>query len=158
MEVYSPPYLFTTDATGRTIPAPRPGITAVPAGVGYDAPFTVSRPDAARIAQVVLVRPGSATHAFDFEQRPVELRFTAGSGALTVTSPPGSGIAPPGHYMLFLIDRNGVPHPAAPTRSPPRRPAVGDHADAEAPDAHCHRPGRAGSGGAASVSVVVQNP
>ncbi len=109
MEIYSPPYLFTTDASGRTIPAPRPGIAAAPARVGYNTSFTVSTPDAARIAQAVLVRPGSATHAFDFEQRLVELRFTAGSGALTVTSPPGSSIAPPGYYMLFLIDRSGVP-------------------------------------------------
>ena len=62
-------------------PALRPSITgATPETVNYDSPFAVQTPDAADIASVVLVRPGTPTHAFDMEQRLVGLSFTAGSG------------------------------------------------------------------------------
>src|SRR5437867_1878648 len=61
----------------------------------------------------VLVRPGSATHAFDFDQRLLNLTFTAGTGVLNVTSPLNSNVAPPGDYMLFLVNRSGVPSVAA---------------------------------------------
>jgi hypothetical protein len=58
----------------------------------------------------VLVRPGSSTHAFDFEQRLVGLSFNvSNSTTLTATAPPNGSIAPPGYYMLFLINQAGVP-------------------------------------------------
>src|SRR5207342_1593270 len=34
------------------------------------------------------------------------------SGTLTLTSPPNGNIAPPGYYMLFLLDSAGVPSKA----------------------------------------------
>ncbi len=106
LEIYSPAYLFNTDNT----PAVRPAITAVtPGAVGYGATFQVTTPDAAQIASVVLVRPGAATHAFDMEQRLVGLSYTAGSGVLTVTAPPNGNIAPPGYYMLFVLNAAGTP-------------------------------------------------
>jgi uncharacterized membrane protein len=43
------------------------------------------------------------------DQREVGLSFTAGTGSLTVTAPPNSNIAPPGYYMLFLLNSSGVP-------------------------------------------------
>jgi uncharacterized membrane protein len=43
------------------------------------------------------------------DQREVEVSFTAGGGALTATAPPNSNIAPPGYYMLFLLNNAGVP-------------------------------------------------
>ncbi|HEY7516666.1 MAG TPA: Calx-beta domain-containing protein [Methylomirabilota bacterium] len=104
MEIYKPPYLFTS--TGA--PAPRPSISSSPSVAGYKASFSIGTPQAAGITQVVLVRPGSATHAFDMEQRLVELSFTKGSGALTATMPPNAMIAPPGYYLLFVL-QNGVP-------------------------------------------------
>jgi len=59
---------------------------------------------------VVLVRPGATTHAFDMEQRLIGLSFQKGAGkSLKVTAPPNSFVAPPGYYMLFLINRAGVP-------------------------------------------------
>ena len=66
-------------------------------------------PDAANIASVVLVRPGAPTHAFDMDQRLVGLSFTVGSGVLNVTAPPNGNIAPPGYYMLFMLNAAGVP-------------------------------------------------
>jgi len=106
LEVYSPAYLF--DANGA--PASRPTVTDVtPGTVGYGATFQVQTPNAAQIAPIVLVRPGAATHAFDMEQRLVGLSYTVGNGVLNVTAPPNGNIAPPGYYMLFVLDTAGVP-------------------------------------------------
>ncbi|HET9252989.1 MAG TPA: galactose oxidase-like domain-containing protein [Candidatus Eisenbacteria bacterium] len=99
-EIYSPPYLFR---------GPRPTITSAPAVVDYGSSFTVTTPDAGRAAKVTLLRPGSVTHAFNFGQVFVPLSFQAGGGALTVQGPPNRNIAPPGPYMLFVVDTAGVP-------------------------------------------------
>src|SRR5437763_3358559 len=110
MEIYSPAYLFTTDAEGRVVRAPRPSITRLPPVLGYGASFHIDSPDAGDITSIALVRPGANTHAFDMEQRLVSLTFThAAGGGLTVTSPPNANIAPPGYYMLFLVNARGVP-------------------------------------------------
>ena len=37
------------------------------------------------------------------------LSFTAGDGTLTVTAPANTNIAPPGYYMLFIVNSAGVP-------------------------------------------------
>lgn len=106
MEIYSPAYLFNPDGTL----AARPAITGIPtSGIGYGAAFQVQTPDAANISSVVLMRPGAPTHAFDMEQRLVAMNFTAGSGVLNVTAPPNGNIAPPGYYMLFILNSSGVP-------------------------------------------------
>ena len=84
--------------------------------------------DAANIKSVVLVRPASVTHAWNMEQRLVGLVFTPTSGsALTVNFPPNSNVAPPGYYMLFLLNNAGVPSIASfvqvinyPTDQPPK--------------------------------------
>jgi PKD repeat protein len=109
LEIYSPAYLFNTDGT----PASRPTITGIPGTVGYGAAFQVQTPNAASIGSVVLVRPGAPTHAFDMEQRLVGLSYTVGSGVLNVTSPPNGNIAPPGYYMLFVLNTAGVPSVAS---------------------------------------------
>jgi PKD repeat protein len=106
MEIYSPAYLFNGDGS----PAARPTIASVtPGGFTYNGTFQIQTPDAANIASVVLVRPGAPTHAFDMEQRLVELTFTAGAGVLNATAPPNGNIAPPGYYMLFILNSAGVP-------------------------------------------------
>ena len=106
IEVYSPAYLFTKSGSR----AVRPTISSVsPGAFSYGAAFQVQTSNAANIASVVLLRPGAPTHAFDMEQRLVELPFTAGSGVLNVTAPPSGGIAPPGYYMLFILNSQGVP-------------------------------------------------
>jgi hypothetical protein len=123
VEIYSPAYLFNPDGT----PATRPTITTVtPSAIGYGTSFQVQTTDAANIASVVLMKGGAVTHAFDMDQRQVGLAFTATAGALTVTGPPNGNIAPPGYYLLFLINNAGVPSVAkfvqvstAPTDVPP---------------------------------------
>ncbi len=128
IEIYSPAYLFTTDANGNTILATRPVIQSTPSRIGYGTgTFQVQTPDAANINSVVLIRPGSDTHAWNMEQRLVGLPFTSSSGALTVNLPPNSNVTPPGYYMLFLLNNAGVPSMASfvqvldnPTDQPPK--------------------------------------
>ena len=109
MESYRPAYLYTRDGNNNVVAATRPTISSAPSNIAWGGQFSVSTPDAANISQVVLMRPGTSTHAFDMDQRLVGMSFTSGSGSLTVTAPPNSKIAPPGYYMLFLINNNGVP-------------------------------------------------
>jgi chitodextrinase len=103
-EFFSPPYLSK---------GPRPTITSAPSTLTYGQAFTVQTPDAARIASVSLIRYGAVTHSINMAQVYVPLTFTAGSGSLTVTAPASGNLAPPGYYMLFIVDSNGVPSIAA---------------------------------------------
>lgn len=101
-EILRPPYLFKG---GR-----RPRIDDAPARVGYGSAFAVGAAMPGDVASVVLVRPGSVTHSFNMDQRLVELAITARrSGRVEVKAPPSRNLAPPGHYMLFLLDSRGVP-------------------------------------------------
>jgi hypothetical protein len=61
---------------------------------------------------VTLIRLGSVTHAFDSNQRFNELTFVRTTGGLTVTTPASRNLAPPGHYMMFILNGNGVPSKA----------------------------------------------
>ena len=105
IEVYQPAYLFNADGSL----AVRPSMTGVPATIGYGAGFGVATD--ADVASVVLVHPGAPTHSFDMGQRFIGLSFTRGSGndSITVVGPPNGNIAPPGFYMLFLVNKAGVP-------------------------------------------------
>jgi PKD repeat protein len=107
MQVFTPPYLYARDGSGNL--ATRPSISLSQSTVALDASFTVNSPDAARIAKVGLVRLGAPTHSQDQGQRYVPLNFTAGSGNLTVAAPANPAEAPPGYYMLFAVDSDGVP-------------------------------------------------
>jgi Domain of unknown function (DUF1929) len=109
IEIYSPAYLFNSNGT----PATRPIITDGPSNaVDYGATFEIETPNAGSIASVVAIRPGTPSHAFDFEQRLVRLSYTAGSGVLNVVAPPHGNIAPPGYYMVFILNSAGVPSTA----------------------------------------------
>lgn len=100
-ELYSPPYLFK---------GPRPSIVgAVPGVVGYGDTVAVQTPDAAAITKVTLIRFGSVTHAFNMSQRLVPLTFSPVANGLSVVFPPNGTVAPPGPYMLFLVNATGVP-------------------------------------------------
>jgi hypothetical protein len=106
IEVYSPAYLFNANNS----PALRPTITDAPtAAINYGSTFSVQTPDASSIGSVVIIRPGSPTHAFDQDQRMVRLSFKAGTGLLDVVAPPKGNVAPPGYYMLFVLNSAGVP-------------------------------------------------
>jgi WD40 repeat protein len=105
-EIFSPPYLFNPDGTA----AARPAISSAPSTVGYGQSFTLQSADAASITKVTWIRLGSVTHAFNQNQRMNYLPFSvSGTGALTVTAPANGNVAPPGHYMLFIVNGRGVP-------------------------------------------------
>jgi fibronectin type 3 domain-containing protein len=106
-QVFTPPYLYKADGSGEL--APRPEITGAPATADHGTTFQIDTPNAPAIRKVALVRLGAVTHSVNMEQRYVPLSFTAGTGSLTASAPANVNIAPPGVYMLFVIDANGVP-------------------------------------------------
>ncbi len=100
-EIYSPPYLFN---------GPRPVIGSAPQAVNWGDAFTIHT-TSAKINKAVLMAPGATTHGFDTNQRYVKLHIldkVAGQG-VDVAAPPSPRVAPPGYYMLFLINKAGVP-------------------------------------------------
>jgi hypothetical protein len=122
-QVFSPPYLFK---------GPRPTLASAPAVVDWGASFTVQTPEAASISKVTLVRLSSVTHAINMNQRFNTLAFTRGTGSLSVTAPANANLAPPGHYLLFLLSDQGVPSVAKVLRvggseppPPPPQPSTG---------------------------------
>jgi hypothetical protein len=103
-EIFSPPYLFK---------GTRPTISSVAATtLGYGQSFFVGTATPTVITRVTLIRLGSVTHAFDSNQRFNELTFVRTTGGLTVTTPASRNLAPPGHYMMFILNGNGVPSKA----------------------------------------------
>lgn len=99
-EIYSPPYLFA---------GPRPEVTSAPGSVRYGEQFKVGTPHAARIVKATWISLSSVTHAFNMSQRISHLPVVASADGITVRAPADANLSPPGHYMLFLIDANGVP-------------------------------------------------
>lgn len=96
IEVFAPDYI---DDAGR------PTITSCPANIGYAMAFPVKTSQANSIARVALIRSGAITHGFNTDQRYVGLNFAVqDANTLIVVSPPRGEIAPPGYYMLWLID------------------------------------------------------
>lgn len=100
-QIFRPPYL---DGNPQRISF------SAPSNIYYGINFQVTQaiPDegpAPTIARAMLTRPGSCTHSFDQEQRFIEL---SRSGS-TITPPANSKIAPPGYYLLWLVDTTGVP-------------------------------------------------
>lgn len=106
-QVFSPPYLFKDDGSGAL--ANRPQIDSLPSRVRYNQSITVNTAQAAGIAKVALVRTSSVTHSQNMEQRYLPLQFNVNVNSLSVRMPANANLAPPGHYMLFIIDNNGVP-------------------------------------------------
>jgi hypothetical protein len=101
MEVFSPPYLHR---------GPRPHITANPGVISYGSQFTISSPDGCRIDRVTVVRISSVTHHTNTDQRYLSLDFRRqGNCDLRVTAPANTNLAPPGYYLLFVLDDCGIP-------------------------------------------------
>jgi PKD repeat protein len=113
-EIYTPAYLY--DPNDHFITTNRPHITALSFSgpVRYNTAFQVSYGSTSAISSAVLVRPGSSTHASNMDQRLIGLcgatsPCSASNSTLNLTTPPNGNIAPPGYYMLFLLDSAGVP-------------------------------------------------
>jgi len=104
VEVFRPPYLFRES---------RPRITKAPETIRPGTVFTIETPDAAAVQTVTLIRATSVTHSFNMDQRCVRLEIrTRYEHRLELEAPPDSYVAPPGHYLLHVLDQTGVPSEA----------------------------------------------
>ena len=102
-ERYYPSYYFMA----------RPVITNAPPSLAYNASFTIDTPSPSSVAEVVLLRAGAVTHGFNMSQRFVECAITGtGATSLQVKAPADGNIAPPGYYLLFIVDGSRVPSTA----------------------------------------------
>jgi hypothetical protein len=115
ISLYEPPYLFK---------GPRPAIDLIDGRANetaadgttettqweYGTEHTLSYTSASPIRSAVLIRPGAVTHSSDPNQREVALPILANAGGqLTVQLTENDNIAPPGYYMVFLVNSKGVP-------------------------------------------------
>jgi len=107
LEYFSPPYLFK---------GPRPTISSAPAQLDYGQTLTIRTASAANIRKVSLIRTAAVTHTLDMDQHYLELPFTTSGASLSVSALNDPNSAPPGEYMLFIVDGNGVPSTAATLR------------------------------------------
>ena len=109
-QIFSPPYLFK--AGGGS--AARPVIENAPREISYRGHFDVEvegRADA--IGSVALLRSDHNTHSLTAGDRYVKLAFQvkgkAADGRIRVRAPKLPSQAVPGVYMLFVLDKAGVP-------------------------------------------------
>jgi len=147
-EIYTPGYLYDSSDNPILLSA-RPQITSAPATLTYaasPATFTVnvSLGPGRTVAKVCLVRAGAVTHNFAMDQRFIPLGFTQAGNAVTVKKETtkygalaslangytfadpvkGPRVAPPGWYMLFIVDDAGVPSVASWVKIDPVAPAA----------------------------------
>lgn len=104
-EVFSPPYLFNDDGSE----APRPQLADVPERVNYGASFGLELRSDKALERLVLLKPGSTTHSHNQEQRYIPLDWSRDGDRVTARAPAHRNLAPPGHYLLFAVDADGVP-------------------------------------------------
>lgn len=106
IEVFMPSY--DGDANRQTI-------IQSPNTITYGASFTLSCSEPQKTSRVALIRCGSVTHAWDGDQRYIGLEFVLeDNNTLTVVAPPNGNIAPPGPYMIWIIDHEDRPCKHAP--------------------------------------------
>jgi galactose oxidase len=102
-QIFSPPYLFQGGQ--------RPSIESISeTTIQHRSTFVIGTADAAQIDKVSLVGLSSVTHSINTGQRLSFLEKTVASATvLRVSAPPNAKSCPPGYYMLFLVDKRGVP-------------------------------------------------
>lgn len=108
-EIFSPPYLFNSDGSAAT----QPVIASNPLVITYGQQFTVGVSNPGTITKASLVRLPSVTHSFNADQRVVFMTPSVnGASSISLTAPAKANDCPPGYYMLFILNSNGVPSKA----------------------------------------------
>jgi hypothetical protein len=109
-QLFFPPYLFKQDGSR----AVRPAIANAPEDISYGGHFDITvagNPD--QISSVVMLRSDHNTHSLTTGDRYVKLSFqqkgAAHKGQIRIRAPKLPAQAVPGIYMLFVLDRAGVP-------------------------------------------------
>src|SRR5262249_45940794 len=98
---YYPPYMSRT----------RPTLTWAPPSGAWGAGFWVTHD--VPMSEAVMIGLGSMTHSIDMNQRAIQLQiFAQFAGASVLVAPPNAETAPPGYYMLFLLDAARTPSQA----------------------------------------------
>src|SRR5919106_1800642 len=88
----------------------RPTISSDPTGGAYGGTITIPTPDAANITKVSLVRVSSTTHHYNTDQRLIWLQIVSTtSSSVTVSAPINNRLAPPGYYLVHVLNSAGVP-------------------------------------------------
>ena len=106
VEIFSPPYLFQPNGQ----PAARPTINSAPAQITLGDTFNVSISSSLAVTSASLIRLPTVTHGLNFDQRRVVLNVQSPSTTnVTLTVANDSAQVPPGYYMLFVMNSNGVP-------------------------------------------------
>ena len=101
IEIFRPPYLYRGD---------RPRITGFKERINYGEVLEIKSPDADNIKSVTLIRPSVTTHCVNTEQRLVGLEFShEKSSVLAARMPSNRNVAPPGYYLLFILNEHDVP-------------------------------------------------
>jgi hypothetical protein len=101
MEVFSPNYLLR---------GPRPVIIDAPQSVTYGQNFPIALEEGNDVSAVTFIRLSAVTHCFNMGQRSVALEATMDEPhVVQITAPADANLAPPGHYMLFVLNSDGVP-------------------------------------------------
>lgn len=106
-QIFSPPYLFEGNQLAQ-----RPDIERTVASAHYNSEFIAKVGETDSITSVVFMKPGAVTHWHDFEQRRISLKFKQQGDELTILAPDNGNLAPPGIYMMFVINDKGVPSTA----------------------------------------------
>ena len=78
-------------------------------------PVAISLTEVAAVAageahSLALLRSGAVTHGFNMSQRGIECVISGvGAGTVNVEAPPQANLAPPGWYLLFILNSSRVP-------------------------------------------------
>jgi hypothetical protein len=99
VSIYRPPYFFK---------GPRPQITSLRNtawAYGSTQRITVDKP----VVKASLIRPAAVTHSSDPNQRYVDLPMTVDGNTVDLSLTSNPNLAPPGYYMLSVVDAAGVP-------------------------------------------------
>lgn len=102
VEIYEPWYFC----------GPRPVITGATSRACAGETINIETPNAGKIDEVVLIRCGSFTHAFNPDQRLVSVPFERSKktgNLLIATLPNNSAVLIPGYYLLFILTKDHVP-------------------------------------------------
>jgi len=104
-EIYYPPYLFAAGG----VRAARPTIATAPSWIDIGKTFAIDVADAASVSRVTLVKSGSMSHSFNFDQRFLDLTYKASGNRIAIQAPTRAADATPGYYLLFVFNEAGVP-------------------------------------------------
>jgi hypothetical protein len=100
VEIFNPWYISET----------RPTISGNPTGGAYGGTITIPTPDAANITKVSLVKVSATTHHYNTDQRLIWLQIeNKTSSSVTVKAPINNKLAPPGYYLIHVLNSAGVP-------------------------------------------------